>query len=93
MEQCPLTENNIVELLHCPIKNKFYWLLFILTGPIEIYLSKEEKSVLRKIRRIHKSKKRQTLRAKVILFLDLGYSNKEIAKMIGMAVPKVGKWR
>lgn len=61
--------------------------------PIEIYLSKEEKTELGKICRSHKAEKRQILRAKVILLADLGYSNKKIAKKIGMAVPNVGKWR
>lgn len=58
-----------------------------------LLLTDEERDVLRKASRRRTNASQDVLRAKAILLLDSGHSNRDAAKTIGLCEHTVGAWR
>lgn len=61
--------------------------------PIEIKLSEEEKSALRKLVKGHNTGQQIALRARIVLATGQGKSNSQIVRELGVSMNTVRRWR
>ena len=59
----------------------------------KVALSEKEKEELTKITKGHKSEKQKVLRANIVLYASLGYSNAKIARELDVNVDTARLWR